>query len=106
MAWLAATCRSWRSQPADEQSRALRDFLFDNMYRHASVKKVRAEADAVVRRLFEAFIARPELMPREWQGRIGQDGVHLAAGEYIAGMTDRFALNEHRRIFDASPQLR
>jgi dGTPase len=94
------------SKAAEEQSRALRDFLFDNMYRHASVKKVRAEADAVVRRLFEAFVAQPERMPREWQGRIALDGVHLAAGEYIAGMTDRFALNEHRRIFDASPQLR
>ena len=94
------------SPEAGLQTRALRDFLFENMYRHADVRRVRAEADAVVRRLFAAFVQRPELMPREWQARIALDGVHVAAGEYIAGMTDRFALNEHRRIFDASPQLR
>ena len=70
------------------------------------VRRVREQADAVVRRLFDAFVERPERMPREWQARIALDGVHVAAGEYIAGMTDRFALNEHRRIFDASPQLR
>jgi dGTPase len=45
-------------------------------------------------------------MPREWRARIALDGAHVAAGEYIAGMTDRYALNEYRRIFDASPQLR
>jgi dGTPase len=94
------------SPGAEQQTRALRDFLFENMYRHANVRRVREQADAVVRRLFSAFVERPELMPREWRARIEIDGVHLAAGEYIAGMTDRFALNEHRRIFDASPQLR
>jgi len=59
-----------------------------------------------VRELFTAYVERPALMPREWRARIEVDGNHVAAGEYIAGMTDRYALNEHRRIFDVTPHLR
>ena len=94
------------SDEIDMKSRALRAFLFDHMYRHPDVKRVRARADGVVRKLFDAFVADPSKMPREWRARIEQDGIHVAAGEYIAGMTDRFALHEHRRIFDVTPHLR
>jgi len=94
------------SDEIDMKSRALRTFLFDHMYRHPDVKRVRARADGVVRKLFDAFVADPSKMPREWRARIEQDGIHVAAGEYIAGMTDRFALHEHRRIFDVTPHLR
>ena len=94
------------SDEIELKSRALRAFLFDHMYRHPDVKRVRARADGVVRKLFDAFVADSGLMPREWRARIEQDGIHVAAGEYIAGMTDRFALHEHRRIFDVTPHLR
>ena len=94
------------SQDVDMKARALRAFLFQNMYRHPDVRRVREKADAVVRELFAAYVEQPALMPREWRARIEADGNHVAAGEYIAGMTDRFALNEHRRIFDGTPHLR
>jgi dGTPase len=87
----------------------LKAFLFANMYRHPNVRQVREKADLVVKRLFSAFYETPALMPEEW--------AHLAAGlsegerarlaaDYIAGMTDRFAISEHRRVFDEAPDLR
>jgi dGTPase len=65
-------------------------------------------ADQVVRRLFAAFTADPSTMPREWAegaGALEADPARSAA-DYIAGMTDRFAIAEHRRLFDEAPDLR
>ena len=86
----------------------IKRFLFANMYRHAYVRRVRAKANRVVRRLFAAFMADPTAMPREWAGAAGARDSDRArsAADYIAGMTDRFAIAEHRRIFDEAPELR
>jgi len=89
--------------------RSLKTFLFAHMYRHADVKRVRAKADVVVRRLFHAFVDDPNAMPAEWRASAGianAQGRARAAADYIAGMTDRFALAEYRRIFDEAPDLR
>ncbi len=89
--------------------RSIKAFLFPNMYRHPRVVGIRAQADAVVRDLYARFSARPELMPEEWRtGLAGASADDLAhrVGDYIAGMTDRYALDEHRRLFDATPDLR
>ena len=67
------------------------------------------DAERVVEDLFEAFHGEPGLMPAEWQRELdGVDPERLARRvcDYIAGMTDRFALAEHRRLFDATPELR
>ena len=87
----------------------LKAFLFANMYRHPNVRRVREKADLVVKRLFSAFFETPALMPEEW-GRLAEglseaERARLAA-DYIAGMTDRFAISEHRRVFDEAPDLR
>jgi dGTPase len=92
-----------------EADRAIKGFLFPNMYRHPSVVAVRVQADAVVRDLFGRFFRDPGAMPGEW--REGLDGAEPAriarrVADYIAGMTDRYALDEHRRLFDATPDLR
>ena len=86
----------------------IKRFLFANVYRHADVQRVRVEADRVVRRLFAAFMADPAAMPAEWRGAAGGREADRArsAADYIAGMTDRFAIAEHRRIFDEAPELR
>jgi dGTPase len=87
----------------------IKRFLFANMYRHAEVKRVREKADLVVRRLFAAFFADPLAMPGEWaSAAAGADAGARArlAADYIAGMTDRFAISEHRRLFDDAPDLR
>ncbi|MFN3595262.1 MAG: deoxyguanosinetriphosphate triphosphohydrolase [Thiobacillaceae bacterium] len=86
-----------------EQVRAehleLKRFLFHNLYRHYRVVRMSEKARRVVRELFEAFVAEPRLLPPEYQKR-AQDGLHRTVCDYIAGMTDRYAIREHRRVFD------
>jgi len=96
------------SQPFAAADAEIKRFLFANMYRHPDVRRVRGKADLVVRRLFAAFMEDPTAMPREWAVAAGAgDGERArAAADYIAGMTDRFAIAEHRRIFDEAPELR
>jgi dGTPase len=92
-----------------QADRDIKAFLFANMYRHPSVMRVRRDAEQVVRDLFGRFLDDPAAMPAEWRapGR-PRDRAHLArrVADYIAGMTDRYALQEHRRLFDATPELR
>jgi dGTPase len=87
---------------------AIKSFLFAHMYRHPDVLRVREKADLVVRRLFAAFSRDPSAMPEEWAAGAGADESARAhrAADYIAGMTDRFAIAEHRRLFDDAPDLR
>ena len=88
---------------------AIKDFLFAHMYRHPRVMAVRRDADAILRDLFARFCAEPDAMPEEW--RRGLAGANAArrgrrVADYIAGMTDGYAVLEHRRLFDATPELR
>jgi dGTPase len=82
--------------------RALKRFLFERMYRHYRVNRMSSKARRVVRELFQLFMAEPECLPGEW--RAPEDGSEAATArvvaDYLAGMTDRFALDEHRRLFD------
>jgi dGTPase len=89
--------------------KALKGFLFANMYRHPDVKRVREKADMIVRRLFTAFASDPSAMPLEWRRDAQQgpaDARARAVSDYIAGMTDRYALAEYRRLFDEAQDLR
>ena len=76
------------------------------MYRHPDVRKVRDRADAIVRRLFTAYMSDPSAMPPDWAAKAGQGGRARAVADYIAGMTDRFAIAEHVRLFDGASDLR
>ena len=92
-----------------EADRDIKRFLYAHMYRTASVLRVRKDAEVVVKDLFERFVTDPGALPAEWQsGLSGVDAtaLHQRVADYIAGMTDRFALDEHRRLFDATPELR
>jgi len=102
----AVICFSKEMREADA---AIKRFLYGHMYRHPKVMKVRAEADDVLRDLFGRFTAQPELMPEEWQADLPkEDEARLArrVADYIAGMTDRYAILEHQRLFDVTPDLR
>jgi dGTPase len=82
--------------------RALKAFLFKNMYRHSKVTAMMAQAKRVVSDLFALFLREPSVMPAQWSDLC--DGPSTArtarvVSDYIAGMTDRFALEEHRRLF-------
>ena len=81
----------------------IRRFLFKRMYRAPAVMKIRADVTGVVEGLFPLFLSQPALMPADWANSIakaGSDRTMLAriVADYIAGMTDRFALQEHARL--------
>jgi dGTPase len=83
--------------------RALKAFLFERMYRHYKVNRMASKARRIVQDIFRLLLAEPECLPTEWREHV--DGAGSAAtarlvADYIAGMTDRFALDEHARLFD------
>jgi dGTPase len=83
--------------------RALKKFLFPNMYRHFTVNRMTSKGRRVVKDLFNLLFAEPGCLPPEWRRLTDGAGTAKTArvvGDYIAGMTDRFALDEHRRLFD------
>ncbi|MDD5389284.1 MAG: deoxyguanosinetriphosphate triphosphohydrolase [Gallionellaceae bacterium] len=82
-----------------EQHRELKRFLFQNLYRHYKVVRMSEKAQRLLRELFQAFSNEPRLMPPEHRAR-ADHGPYRAVADYIAGMTDRYAIREHRRIFD------
>ncbi|HEY6521358.1 MAG TPA: deoxyguanosinetriphosphate triphosphohydrolase, partial [Roseiarcus sp.] len=86
--------------------RDIKAFLIARMYRHPDVKKVRGEADAIVRRLFKAYMSNPSAMPPEWAAKADGQARARAVADYIAGMTDRFAIAEDARLFDGAFDLR
>ncbi len=81
----------------------LRAFLQQRMYRHYRVNRTRSQARRVLHEMFALFLAEPEVLPGEWAelvaGADKADGARLVC-DYIAGMTDRFAIEEHRRMFN------
>ena len=84
---------------------ALRKFLFSNVYRHTKVNRIRRKMTKVVKDLFHVFCNEPQCLPNEWQERIQAAGGDEAAKiravlDYVAGMTDRYALLEHKKLFD------
>jgi dGTPase len=87
----------------------IKSFLETHMYRHSRVQRVMNEAAGVVRDLFTRYTAHPDDLPEEWrEGLAGADAAARARrfADFIAGMTDRFALAEHARLFDSTPELR
>jgi dGTPase len=87
------------SEQVRQEHLALKRFLFQNLYRHYRVVRMSEKARRVVRDLFAAFTREPRLLPPEYQQR-AEDGLERAVCDYIAGMTDRYAIREHRRIYD------
>jgi len=80
----------------------LKKFLFERMYRHPKINRMTNKADKVINDLFNLFQGEIELMPTQWQSKVkGMDDTGRARmiGDYISGMTDRFALQEHKRQF-------
>ena len=91
------------STPMLEANLAIREFLFQRMYRHWRVNRTIQKSKRVTQVLFQLFHGGPQMLPRQWRDRAGDPGSAEAAGvvcDYIAGMTDRYALEEHRRMTD------
>jgi dGTPase len=92
-----------------EADRAIKGFLYPRMYRHGRIMRIMGEAERVVCALFARYVERPGDMPAEW-AQIPEGGEEAARlrhiADFIAGMTDRYALGEHARLFDSIPELR
>ena len=89
------------SPEIEAQRLELKTFLMDNLYRHYRVIRVFEKAKRVMRELFEAYMAEPRQLPPHILERTARgDALPRVIADYIAGMTDRFALEEHRKLFD------
>jgi dGTPase len=97
------------SKPLYQELKAIRSFLFHRMYRAPSVMEVRAHVTLVVQDLFAAFLSDPTLLPGEWHAAVacadGQTDLARVIADYVAGMTDRFAIQEHARLCGGSDDM-
>jgi dGTPase len=87
---------------------ALRAFLKERMYRHFLVNRMASKARRIVTDLYCQFVEEPSILPTEWyeeSGRGDPQKTRRVVADYIAGMTDRYALREHERIFDRHSQI-
>jgi dGTPase len=90
------------ADPTFAELKEIRAFLYVRMYRHWAVQRMRRKARMVVEELFATFFEAPELMPHDWNACVALEATGRArvVSDYIAGMTDRYALQEHRRVND------
>ena len=91
------------SEEMSANDKALKAFLFERMYRHYKVNRMASKARRIVHDIFRLFLAEPHCLPTEWRQQVDRAGSAATArivADYIAGMTDRFALDEHARLFD------
>ena len=86
------------SEPVRAEAEALKRFLRDHLYRHYQVMRMTEKARRIVRDLFQAFLDEPRLLPTDHRQRAERDRPRAIA-DYVAGMTDRYAIKEHRRLF-------
>ena len=92
-----------------EKNRVLQSFLSARMYRHERVLDIMNRAQRIIRDLFNAYLENPNLMPANWREEaISDDRSRFARQvcDFIAGMTDRYALDQHKRLFDLDPLFR
>ncbi|OGX19200.1 MAG: deoxyguanosinetriphosphate triphosphohydrolase [Omnitrophica WOR_2 bacterium RBG_13_44_8b] len=78
----------------------LREFLINKLYQHYRVMRMSAKAKRFIKELFRVYTEKPEQLPAEMQKKILKDGAWRVVCDYIAGMTDRYALDEYKKLFD------
>jgi dGTPase len=88
------------SEEAGVRTRQLKDFLFQHLYCHHRVIRMQTKAERVITELFNAYVAEPRQMPEAMQTRLKETSLHRVVCDYVAGMTDRFALQEYAKLFD------
>jgi dGTPase len=88
------------SPEIDRGKRELKSFLSENFYRHPDVLRRVRKAEWIVGDLFRAYRDDPNLLPTDVRARFAREGEPRAVADYIAGMTDRFAMDEHKKLFD------
>ncbi|PLX90177.1 MAG: deoxyguanosinetriphosphate triphosphohydrolase, partial [Desulfuromonas sp.] len=81
-------------------NRQLKEFLWHRLYRHYKVERMRVKAERFLTMLFEGFQENPSLLPQSYQEKFSRHGQERVICDYIAGMTDRYALDEYKRLFE------
>jgi dGTPase len=89
----------YHSAELAELKTELEAMLADRVYRHPQVLQMRAEAQARLEEMFNGYLHHPDLLPEAFFARAASVGLPVTVGDYLAGMTDRFALREHARLF-------
>jgi dGTPase len=82
------------------RNRQLKDFLYNNLYRHYRVVRMAVKAERIISDLFQAYRLDPLILPKQFQDLVDERGLERVICDYIAGMTDRYAVEEHYKIFD------
>jgi dGTPase len=88
------------SEEMQRRNRELKDFLYAKMYKHSRVVRMAVKAERVITDLFNAYKAEPSILPENVQAFIDKRGLERTICDYIAGMTDRFAIEEHEKLFN------
>jgi len=88
------------SEDMARRNRQLKDFLFNNLYRHYRVVRMATKAEQIVSRIFDVYHAEPAMLPKHIQAQVEERGLERTICDYIAGMTDRFAIDEYQKLFD------
>jgi len=88
------------SEDMHRRNRELKDFLYKNLYNHFRVVRMSVKAEKTINRLFEAFRNDPSILPTQYKQSIDERGLEETICFYIAGMTDRFAIEEYQKLFD------
>ncbi len=92
------------SERVKQLNRELKNFLYDNLYRHWRVMRMDLKARRFLAELFGAYVSSPIILPKAVQERAAQHDLHRTVCDYIAGMTDRFALEEYSKLFSSRSQ--
>jgi dGTPase len=88
------------SEDMQRRNRELKDFLYQKLYRHYRVVRMQVKAENIIKSLFDAYHNEPAMLPTQFQKIVDVRGLERTICDYIAGMTDRFAIEEHQRLFD------
>ncbi len=82
------------------RNRELKDFLFSNLYRHWRVMRMAVKAERIISELFNAYCDEPAILPSHVQELVAERGIERTICDHIAGMTDRYAVEEYQKVFD------
>jgi dGTPase len=88
------------SPQLEEMTRVLKDFLYERMYKHYRLMRMQSKAERLVNAIFRAYVKEPKMLPQKVQDKLADVSVNRAVADYIAGMTDRFAIQEWEKLFD------
>jgi dGTPase len=88
------------SKSMAEENQELKKFLWDHMYTHYRIVRMEEKAKRIITDLFQAYMNRPQQLPQEFRAKMKEEKPARIICDYIAGMTDRFALDEYQRLFD------